>query len=325
MLCLEFPNAPNIFMYKFLLVSLIFLSSCSYSWNQETINDTTSQEERSQSIVYNILWPFEIDPEKDSLTVPLVDIQDTCDKEDFLWYRKCFLDKFIKQHDAIIHTSKQEEFFKLFSDSLRKEIEYYPYYEKLVNLEYPSRDRFSSEGKCYIVGTWSFQTEYAWVLSESVTNIQLSYNENDKANLVRVFPSWNDAVVCDTMSFMGNYYDPNNPCLFRTFWPGYGNIIFTELSWDSLFVFLKVNEWAGSGEFNYSVFVFDTISRKYTNIGNFWSWGGIIPFEDNLNLEKEKKSLFEVYKNQPFLYYPIFENRRVYGDTVENIFVKYMK
>jgi len=64
---------------------------------------------------------------------------------------------------------------------------------------------------------------------------------------------------------------------------------------------------------------------QYINIGSFWAWGGIIPFQDNLNLEEEKISPLDIYKNQPFLYYSLFEDRRIRGDTVEQVFSRYIK
>lgn len=327
MLTLIFPNISYKFVRIFLFVCLVFVSSCSSIWDQKAPENIMNSEERNKYIVYNILWPFfEMESEKNSLTTPFIQIQNTCFEKDFLSYRKCFIDALTEEYHSIIYTSQQEEFYQTFLGSLKKEMEYYPYYRELARMDYPSRERFSIDNKdCYIVGTGSYRTEYVWKISETSTDIQLSYSSEERENLLQMFPSWKDAYVYDTASFTGSYYDPNNPCLFRTFWPAYWNIIFTRVVWDVLFLFIKVNEWAWSGEFNYSVFVFNKDSRQYINIGSFWAWGGIIPFQDNLNLEEEKISPLDIYKNQPFLYYSFFEDRRIRGDTVEQLFSKHIK
>jgi hypothetical protein len=96
-------------------------------------------------------------------------------------------------------------------------------------MRYPERDLYHDEVDCFIVGTGSFRTEYAGTLSESSIAIQLSYASRDQENLGRAFPTWKKAQKYDSASFTGNYYDPNHPCLYRTFGPAYGNIIFTKI------------------------------------------------------------------------------------------------
>lgn len=311
--------------YKLIIVSLIFLSACSSRWTQISSERVLYSDEKSKYIIYNILWPFEIDFEKSSLTAPLIEMQKSCEGKDFLGYRNCFLDSMKTKQKNIVYTSEQEEFITVFSESLRKEIEYFPYYQKLAKMWYPDKDTYLGESDCFIVGTGSFRTEYSGILSESSIDIELSYSSLDRENLIRVFPLWKDLPRYDSASFTGNYFDPDNPCLYRTFGPTYGNIIFTETVWDDLYIFAKVGEWAGSGEFDYSIFVYNISSKGYKYIGSFSAWSGIVPFGYNLNLEKHKKSPLELYSNHPFYYYSLFEKRRIHGDTVESLLLKFIK
>ncbi len=319
-----FPNIPQFIMLKLVFLFLMFLSSCSHAWSQIREDNVPPSDEKNKSIVYNFLWAFEIDPEKNPLTAPLIEIQKSCEGKDFLDYRNCFLDAMKERREEIVHTSEQEEFISLFSESLTREIEYYPYYQKLAEMRYPEKDVYLGESDCFIVGTGSFSTEYDGNVSGSI-GIKLSYTSANRGNLIRTFPSWKDALKYDSTSFTGNYFDPDHPCLYRTFGPAYGNIIFTETVWDDLYIFIKVGEWAGSGEFDYSIFVYNMRTQNYKHIGSFWAWSGIVPFEYNLNLEKQKIWPIDLHKNQPFLSYSIFEKRRVYGDTVESLLVKFMK
>jgi hypothetical protein len=308
-------------MLKYLLPFFFLLSSCS----MDTESRNLTIEENNKYTIYNILWSFEIDYEKDTITKPLIIIQDICYKNNFLDYRNCFLKELRSQYDVIISNSQQEKFFQIFSESLEKEIAYYPYYQELGKMWYPERDVYLDPDDCFTVGSGSFRTEYAGTLSESSIPIQLSYVTSDRENLTRAFPLWKDIPKYDSTSFTGSHFDPNHPCLYRTFWPSYGNIIFTKIVWDDLFIFIKVNEWAWSGEFDYSVFIYDMIAKNYIHIGSFWAWRGIVPFPYNLNLEIEKNSPIDLYEKHPFLYLSITANRRIYWDTVESIFRQYIQ
>lgn len=317
-----FYETPKIAMLKYFLLILIFiLSACTRQTNthEEVISDT----ERNKYTIYNILWPFFIDTETSPITSGLIEIQESCEKKDFIEYRKCFLSKMKTIQKWVIYNSRDQEFFKIFWDTLQKEIEYYPYYQEIDRMSYPEDDIFSLEGKdCYIVATGSFRTEYEWILSEYSIPIAISYNTNDRHSLVSAFPSWSGATIYNPVSFSGYGYDPNYPCMYRTFGPSYGNIVYTETIWDDLYIFIKVNEWAWSGEFYYSVYIYNLTSHTITNIWWFWAWSGIMPFSYNLNMERRKDSLIQSHQNQPFLYNQIFENRRIHGDTVESVFQK---
>lgn len=310
----------EIIMLKYLLILTFLLSACTRQL--VTPEEAMYDAERSKYMVYNILWPFLIDREKSPITTPLIEIQERCEGEDFVEYRECFLKGMQETQGSLIHNSQEQEFFEVFWHTLQREIEYYTYYQELDDMDYPEDEVFSLEEKdCYIVSTWWFRSEYMWTISEHSIPIVVSYNTNDRDSLIWAFPSWSSATIYDTKSFSWYGFDPDYPCMYRTFGPSYGNIVHTETIWDNLYIFIKVNEWAWSGEFYYSVFIYNLTSHTHTNIWWFWAWSGIIPFSYNLNMERQKTSLIEAYKNQPFLYYQVFENKRIHGDTVESVYL----
>lgn len=308
---------------KYHILLSLFLTACSFA-NKESI----SIDEKNRYIVYNILWAFEMDYQKSNLIGPLIEIQNSCWWKTFLWYRKCLVSAIRKKQWDLVKNSKEKQFLDDFTRLVEKEIEYYPYYSRFSKMKYPKEfytiDTWTSK-ECYIVWTWSFHTTYMWELSESTTDIKLSYWSDSQKILLEIFPLWENAQIYDISSFTWTGYDPWNPCLFRTFWPSYGNIIHVQKIENLTYIFIKNSEWAWSGEFYYVVFVYDWNTNKYINIGSFMSWYGIMPFEYNFNLEKTRNSPLDIYKNTPFLYQSFSESQRIQWDTVESIFSKYIQ
>jgi hypothetical protein len=92
-----------------------------------------------------------------------------------------------------------------FLGTLEQEIEFYPYYQELGEMDYPDQDKFLEENvsNCYI--------------HQSQQLPELSYRSEIRDILLPIFPGFDTDSIYDVASYTGDSMDSNNLCLFRTF------------------------------------------------------------------------------------------------------------
>lgn len=306
----------------FIFILTVALSACTLWLQKKNVTDSTvDTHEHHDWVVGNILWHMHGDIEIETAFSPLIDIQHGCKDRDFIEYRECFIEKLESISGEIVNTSEKQRNINILLWSLRDEIRYFPYYQKIDRFSYPDKDILLWDDKdCYIVATGAHLSEYMWQLAEYESPVILSYSSRYRDILLGTFPIWIWGTRYPAENFTGAWLDGDNPCLYRTWWPTLGNIVHVVESWDDIYLFMKDGDGAGSWEFSYSIIVYNKKTQNSINIGSMWVWSWIFPFEYNFNWEKSPKTIEEMHKNMPFLYRTYFNTLWTHGDTVESVF-----
>ena len=92
---------------------------------------------------------------------PLIDIQHSCKDRDFIEYRQCFIERLENIQREMVNTSEKQRNIDILLRSLRDEMRYFPYYQKIDRFSYPDKDTLLwGDRDCHIVATGAYLSEY---------------------------------------------------------------------------------------------------------------------------------------------------------------------
>lgn len=311
-------------MIKCILILVLFISGCS--WVE--VAEGPSTNERIGSIVDNIL--NYMDPWTTLESVfhqPLQEIQAICNWKDFIQYRECFIWELEYRKPSIVYSSLDAENIDILMSSLKKEIQYYPYYKKIDNFKYPDFQQIAPVVwvDCHIIASGEKQRKMSTTEFYDPEKITLSYSENIWDTLLGYFPSWSGSQIYDAKSYSWYAHDPDHPCLYSTFWPAIGNIVYAIEDSDLLYIFLKDSDGGWSGEFVYFIYVYNKTSKQLEVIADMWMWSGFFPFSQRYTEAEGTEKITEFYKNWPFLHEISYDERTLTGDSVTELLKKYIQ
>ena len=320
-------------MFKFLIPFLIFLTACSYNWidNEpkivQTISTVPTISEYEDHYISNILGPMGIDEIKlreEYMRIKniFIQIQIKCRDKWFLEYRQCLILELNSQIKTAWFSDEIDKKFQLLITSIEDEIRFIPHYLNLDQSSMPGNLPFGEWNEKAIpdcnVLFWTGVSHLNYMGNPTTTVVLLSYFDNF-SRLEEIFPKWKYHKEQYKKNKTKVYSaHTNNPCSYWTFGPDKGNILFFIENEDLVYLFIHESEGAWSGEFDYSIFVNQKGTQKFTQVGNFHSRSGIIPYYAEFYPEHDKSSrnvrekILELYRNRVFLYSSYFLNQDTY-------------
>lgn len=304
-------------MYKFLpLTLLLILFSCSLSSkDQVLISDALPQD--SDQNIRQIIGFMEI-LDTDTVYPMAYDIltrsEKPCIWKDFIWYRECFLVHLWEEQKKIINNTKMHNHEKetiynnivSFEHSLRQEISFLELYWEVDSLA--SLWTWENNSKCRLAWYRTFDQG-----AFTGQNVVLSYQDSQKKLSHILSKSKN--LNPKSLSWVLRH---ENPCESHTWWPDDGHIFYFSEVWKSQYFFIKTSDGGWSWDFNYTVYHNHGITgeEKYTPIATFPAFYWFTPIPQIIRDEEwnavgmKHRKIMEEFKNRPFQYITLFENRR---------------
>ncbi len=320
-------------MFKFLLLFMIFLTACSQV--EPVIIDVPQVlpdiSEHEDHYISNILGPMLIDEiqlgeEYVRIKNIFIQIQLNCHEKWFVEYRQCMIVELDSQRKTAWFSDEIDKKIQLLISSIEDEIKFIPHYLNLDEASMPDNPpgSWNHQDKipnCNIL-SWTGVSHPNYMGEPTTTVVLLSYFD-DFSRLEEIFPRWN----YHKEQYKKNWLESSSihidgPCAYWTFGPDTGNIVFFIEKWDFVYLFIKESDGGWSGEFFYSVFVHQKGIYKFTQIGNFQSRSGIIPYYaefypgHDVSSKNVREYIIQFYQNRIFLYGSYFQNKYIYGSSV---------
>jgi hypothetical protein len=233
-----------------------------------------------------------------------------CVGSDYEEFRICLIDWLQDMRDEFDELTKRWWDIDIYIDSIRRELSYMADYSILDEQPMPSEyykwwlwDETPVVKSCYSVLTGSTSYSGWYYYPDVVTTIPIVLWFQDTAHqeLVSMFPSWSGAR--DIPLSREEYH-----CGWATFWPGYGTIFYALEVSNTVYLFIKDADGAGSGDFNYSIFAYKKNLQEFIHLWSFYAYSGIIPLplvrndENGEPISSSRSKILSTYKNRTFLY-----------------------
>lgn len=302
--------------YLSLLVFLSVFTSCSFSSSEEELVIKNLPQYSDQNI-RQIIGFMEI-LDTDTVYPMVYDIltrsEKLCIWKDFIWYRECFLVYLWEEKKKIIYNTNMYNHEKetiynniaLFEHSLRQEISFLKLYWEIDSLA--SLWAWEDISGCRLAWYRTFDQG-----AFTGQNVVLSYRDSQKKLSHILSKSKN--LNPKSLSWVLRH---ENPCESHTWWPDDGHIFYFSEVWKSQYFFIKTSDGGWSGDFNYTVYHNHGITgeEKYTPIATFPAFYWFTPIPQIIRDEEwnavgmKHRKILEEFKNRPFQYITLFENRR---------------
>lgn len=305
-------------MFKLIpLFFLLILTSCDISPKEQVKVSDIPSEYSDQNIrqITGFMEVLDTDKEYPILYDILTRSEKPCIWKDFVGYRECFLIGLWKEQEEIVKNTQmynhEKEFIynniALFEHSLRQEVSYLEFYKEIDDLPTVSFKEDNSD--CRLAWYRAFdQGSFTW------QHVTLSYLTSQR-KLSQIF-------------LKAENFDPKslswvllheNPCKWNTWWPDPWYIFHFSEAWKNQYFFIKTADGGWSGDFNYTIYHNHGVTweEKYTPIATFpaFSWftptPQIVANEEWNAITMKHRKIMEEFKNRPFQYITLFEDRRM--------------